>query len=148
MLKYRKAIILDLPFMIDIEKKSFNNIDRFKSSQISHFIKNPNGSIITDIILFDKEKLGWATYFTKKNLKSIRLYTLCLDPAYRGKGYAKEYLKMRLMDLSSYYKKIYLEVRQSNHSAIKLYQSLGFKMIRVLKKYYLNEDGIKMELYL
>ncbi|MCX7820260.1 MAG: GNAT family N-acetyltransferase [Brevinematales bacterium] len=144
---YRKATFDDLSFMIEIEKKSFNDIDRFESYQIKHFIKNPHNSIITDIILINENKVGWATFFTKRDQNSIRLYTFCIDPIYRGKGYGKEYLKSRLKNFSTKFKKIFLEVRQSNYSAITLYQSLGFKTTRILKNYYLNEDGIKMELY-
>ncbi len=144
MLTFRKAISTDFEFMKFIENKSFNEIDRFKTYQIKYFLKNPNNSIITDIILADDKKIGWATYFTNKKAKWIRLYTFCIDPLYRGKGYGKEYLKKRLKEFSKKYKKIFLEVRKSNVSAIKLYESLGFKRKKILEKYYLNEDGFKM----
>lgn len=147
MLNYRKATTSDLPFMIDIERKSFNEIDRFKIYQIKHFVKNKNKSIITDIILKGSVLIGWAAYFTRKNSSSVRLYTFCIDPAFRGKGFGKEYLKLRLKDLQKNFKKITLEVRVSNSSAIKLYESLGFKKKKTLRNYYLDEDGIKMEIY-
>ncbi len=38
----------------------------------------------------------------------------------------------------------YLEVRKSNKEAIKMYQKRGYKKIRNLPRYYLNEDGLLM----
>ena len=38
-----------------------------------------------------------------------------------------------------------LEVRESNISAIKLYEKVGFEEINRRKKYYGNEDAIIME---
>ncbi len=146
MLNYRKATTSDLPFMIDIERKSFNEIDRFKIYQIKHFLNNKNQSIITDIILKDNVPVGWAAYFTRKNSSGVRLYTFCIDPAFRGKGFGKEYLKLRIGEFKRNFRKITLEVRESNHSAVKLYENLGFKKRKILKNYYLDEDGIKMEL--
>lgn len=146
-MNYRNATLSDVLFMVEIEIKSFNEIDRFKIYQIKHFVKNKNKSIITDIVLKDNVPIGWAAYFTRKNSSGARLYTFCIDPALRGNGFGKEYLKLRLEEFKKNYKKITLEVRESNYSAIKLYESLGFKKKKILKDYYLDEDGIKMEFY-
>lgn len=144
MLNYRKAKLSDLKFMEQVEKECFNSIDVFKKYQLYHFIKNPNHSIISDIISFDNNAIGWACYFTRKESFSLRLYSICISQSYRGKGYAKQYLIKRLNELSSFYKRVYLEVRKSNINAIKLYESLGFKKLKDLPSYYLNEDGFKM----
>jgi len=37
-----------------------------------------------------------------------------------------------------------LEVRESNTIAINLYKKYGFKLIRKIKNYYTNEDGLNM----
>lgn len=148
LISYRPALKSDFNLMKEIENKSFNQIDRFKEYQIKHFLNNPNNSIYTDIILLDKNPIGWATYFTRKNQNFIRLYTFCINPDFRGKGYGKQYLTLKLYELKKTYKKIFLEVRKSNTNAIKLYENLGFKKVKILKDYYLNEDGIKMLLTL
>lgn len=40
---------------------------------------------------------------------------------------------------------VLLEVRSTNEQAIKFYEKLNFKKIRVIKNYYNTEDGIVME---
>ncbi len=65
------------------------------------------------------------------------VYTL---KEYRQKGFAKTLLKNAITDCENRgMQKIFLEVRENNFSAIKLYQSFGFKQISVRKKYY--SDG-------
>jgi len=144
-ISYRNANESDFNLIWKIENSCFNKIDLFKKHQIKHFLRNPNKSIITDIILLDNQPIGWACYLTRKFASFIRLYSLCIFPNYRGKGYAKEYLSKRFQTFSDKFKKIYLEVRISNENARMLYKSLGFKELRILKDYYVNEDGIKME---
>ncbi len=143
-LSFRRAKLKDLGFIWKVENECFNSIDVFKKNQLYHFLRNPNKSIISDIIISDNTPVGWACFFTKKNQKSIRLYSLCISPAHRGRGIAREYLVDRLNGLGGLYNKVYLEVRKSNIKAIKLYTSLGFRKQRELPGYYLNEDGIKM----
>ncbi|MGC8765675.1 MAG: GNAT family N-acetyltransferase [Brevinematia bacterium] len=143
-LSYRKATLSDLSFILKVESECFNQIDLFKKYQVYHFLRNPNNSIISDIITLDDNSIGWACYFTRKNYSSIRLYSICISPSYHGNGYAKKYLIERLNELSSNFDRIYLEVRISNLVAIGLYSSLGFKKLKELPGYYLNEDGIKM----
>ena len=41
-------------------------------------------------------------------------------------------------------KKVYLEVKTSNHGAIKFYRANGLDSIGFLKKYYQDEIGIVM----
>ena len=143
-ISYRKAEKKDFNLIWEIENSCFNRIDLFKKHQIKHFLRNPNKSIITDIILLENQPIGWACYLTKKSTYFIRLYSVCISPQYRGKGYAKEYLSKRFQTFSDKFKRIYLEVRISNENAKMLYKSLGFKELRILKGYYVNEDGIKM----
>ena len=67
------------------------------------------------------------------------------DKDYQRRGYAKEILKTALHELlMQYVKYVFLEVRESNQGAIKLYESLGFLQIAKREKYYGDETAIIM----
>lgn len=143
-LQFRIAHKEDISIIGEIEKKCFNRFDVFKPYQLYHFIRNPNGSIFTDVLLLDDRIIGWATYFTRKNSSIIRLYSLCIDPDYSGKGYAFQYMDMRMKSFRSYNAMV-LEVRFSNSRAIRLYEKLGFRIYKKLVSYYPDgENGYRM----
>ncbi len=147
-LSFRSARLDDFKLVSDLEKKCFNAFDIFKPHQVRRFITNPAGSIITDVITLDGKPIGWASYFTRSNSKLIRLYSICIVPEFGGHGYAREYMKIRFTGLDKY-KAMTLEVRVSNSKAIRLYEGLGFKVLKRLLGYYPDdEDGIRMIKYL
>lgn len=69
---------------------------------------------------------------------------VAVHPDHRRKGIARELICSVLSDNSIV--EIYLEVRESNLSAIALYESLGFERIGVRKGYYEHptEDAVMM----
>lgn len=87
--------------------------------------------------------VGYILIFSYK--KSLRIYSLAVDKDFRGQKvgmklmqYAKELaVKMQKERLT-------LEVKTSNKNAIRLYEKFGFKILKILKEYYPNEDGYKM----
>jgi len=141
---FRPADINDISTILDLEKNCFNNLDYFKINQIKHLVKNKN-TVISDILLYLNQIIGWAVFLTRKNSKLIRLYSLCILPEMRGKGIAYSYLIQKFEIFKNRYKGVTLEVRISNNNAINLYQKLGFKINRILEKYYPDgENGYKM----
>lgn len=60
----------------------------------------------------------------------------------RNKGVGK-----KLMSLTDNYKKIFLEVREGNQSAITLYEKCGFIKTRVRKNYYKSPTENAIEYY-
>lgn len=148
MISFRTADIRDFKLLSEMEKKCFNSFDVFKPYQVRRFVKNPAGSIITDVIMLDGTPVGWASYFTRSNSKLIRLYSICISPEYGGHGYAKEYMKGRFETFGRF-SAMTLEVRVSNANAIRLYEGLGFLKLKDLPGYYLDDgDGIRMILNL
>lgn len=76
-----------------------------------------------------------------------QITTIGVDPAHRGKGYAKALMKHMFNVCSSKGVRIYsLEVRVSNLSAISLYKRFGFKQVGLRKAYYQDnhEDAYLM----
>jgi ribosomal-protein-alanine N-acetyltransferase len=68
------------------------------------------------------------------------------DKNYQRRGYADTLLKTALSELFGRgVKSVFLEVRQSNVGAIKLYSSNGFTKIAEREKYYGDETAIIMK---
>lgn len=70
------------------------------------------------------------------------LLNLCVKPEHQRCGLGRSLLEY-LMGLAVYHKAyaIFLEVRPTNRSAIKLYRSLGFQEIGIRKAYYPAPHG-------
>ncbi len=77
----------------------------------------------------------------------IELNNIAIHENYRGKGYGKLLLQF-LIECGKVFKseKIFLEVKEDNLIAQKLYKKYGFKEIYIRKNYYSdNKDAIVME---
>ncbi len=89
-----------------------------------------------------------------KTLDEATLFNIAIDPKFQGKGYGKQLLcelisQLKQQDIVT----LWLEVRESNQNAIRLYQSLDFVEVDIRKNYYPTNDGGKenavvMALYL
>ena len=56
-----------------------------------------------------------------------RAFKFCLAPAYQGQGLAREFLVQVLADMTDQgSESVFLEVRESNEAAIRLYLGCGF----------------------
>lgn len=70
------------------------------------------------------------------------ILNICLDRAYTGQGLGEKFLsELMVLAKNKGADCVFLEVRVSNISAIKLYEKLGFKQIGERKKYYQCADG-------
>ena len=78
----------------------------------------------------------------EKHIDFIDIINIAVD-----KNYQREGIGSKLLDniINKYNLRILLEVRESNTSAIKLYEKFNFKEINRRHKYYGNEDAIVME---
>lgn len=71
------------------------------------------------------------------------ILNICVDPAYRRHGYAKALLKQAIATVMvNGAKVIFLEVRESNQSAIRLYESMGFVEIGRREDYYRLQPAV------
>lgn len=78
------------------------------------------------------------------NMFEYEIECVLVHPLYRNKGLARNLVE-KVIDLAKQQgvESILLEVRKSNFSAIKLYESVGFTRISERKKYYSDgEDAI------
>ncbi len=81
--------------------------------------------------------------------EEAHMLNLAVHPGWRKKGLATQLLG-RVIELLTQRNAahFYLEVRESNDDAIKLYKKFGFEMIGRRKRYYVktNEDALVMHL--
>ena len=123
--------------IFNLEKEIFKN-SAFSKSYLNTLIKGDNSFIY--IYLIDDKVCGYLII-----LDSIDVYeilAIATVEKYRNKGIAQELLdKIKTKD-------IFLEVRESNQTAINFYKKNKFKEISIRKNYYSepNENAIIMKL--
>lgn len=87
-------------------------------------------------------------------LDEATLFNIAVAPNFQGKGFGKRLLSELILQLQKRgVATLWLEVRESNQAAQKLYDSLGFNEVTVRRNYYPTPDGGKenaviMALYL
>ena len=65
------------------------------------------------------------------------ILNICVDPNHRGQGYAKDLIRQCIATVMINGAKVmFLEVRESNHGAIALYESMGFVETGRREDYY------------
>lgn len=74
-------------------------------------------------------------------LDEANLLLMAIHPSQQGKGLGYKLLDQSIQQLKNNPIQIFLEVRESNTAAIRLYEKTGFHQIDVRKNYYPNQDG-------
>lgn len=70
------------------------------------------------------------------------ILNLCVHPHYQHQGFGEQLLRKALDEAKHQKTSIsYLEVRITNHRAIRLYKKLGFQLISSRKNYYVTAEG-------
>ncbi len=97
------------------------------------------------VIEKDDVVIGYAALFFV--LDEANIINIGINNEYRGIGAGEELLKYLINNVKGKnVSKIFLEVREGNHIAVKLYEKIGFKEIGIRKNFYQNplENGIVM----
>ena len=105
---------------------------------------NLKESIMSDMdycfIMEDEYKIAAYIIF-RVNAEEAELFRIATDNEKRKKGCGQKLMTMMMSSLDSMgVKKVFLEVRSQNKSAISLYDRCGFKKIGIRKGYYNNPD--------
>ncbi|MFZ7218004.1 ribosomal protein S18-alanine N-acetyltransferase [Avibacterium avium] len=129
-----------------IQSQDFDQL--FEIEQQAHLVpwslgtlKNNQGERYFNLKLEkDQRIIGFA--ICQKVLDEATLFNLAIDPAYQGQGLGKQLLhslidKLRGQGILT----LWLEVRQSNEIAQKLYLQCGFNEVDIRKNYYPTLDG-------
>ncbi len=130
----------DLPHVYRINKESFTT-----DAWLLEAFKREFGLPYSYKYVLEKENkiIGYLILWIID--KEATVMTFAIDKAYRGLGLGKYFFKEVMGRLSNSIDRILLDVRKSNIKAIKLYKSLGFKILGERKKFYSDgEDALLM----
>ena len=136
----REINILDVDIIFIIEKNSYSNpwtFNDLKKEVQNSFSKN---------FLIKKSNKIIGYIFTHIVIDQMQINNFCVSEEFRRCGYAKHLMKNTIAYIKSVdIKHVYLDVRENNVAAIKLYSSSGFKIDSIRKNYYSDgENAILM----
>jgi len=133
----RTAAKDDLDALEAIEKRCFSG-DKLSRRSFKSLIKP--GAHSTSIILSNGVASGYSIVLFRTGTSLARLYSIALDPDFRGQGLAQQLLmhaETQARDRDCLFMR--LEVRVDNPAAIALYEKLGYVAFDRIDDYY--EDG-------
>ena len=127
--------VSDLPDVLTIESLAHSHPWSEKL-----FLSNFGKRYINHVLMLEEKIVGYfiASYVAGE----VTLLNIAISPEFQGQGFGRAllvYLKAFASTLSQ--EEIWLEVRASNQSAIKLYEYLGFVEVDVRTAYYPTNNG-------
>ncbi|UKH17466.1 ribosomal protein S18-alanine N-acetyltransferase [Actinobacillus pleuropneumoniae] len=145
--------------MIEIINES--DFDRlFEIEQAAHLVPWSKGTLLNNqgdkylnLKLTEQNQIV-AFAICQTVLDEATLFNIAVDPRFQAQGYGKRLLSALIERLREQgILTLWLEVRESNLAAQKLYDSLGFNEVTIRKNYYPTpsgerENAIVMALYL
>lgn len=129
--KYYSEIITEL------EKECFPE-DYWSRESVESSLKRED--ILYLVEFLDGRAIGY--FLASASYGEAELYRIGVLPTFRGQGKGERLMKSFLKYLPKDTEKVYLEVRESNKAAIRLYEKIGFQKIGERKNYYGNENGL------
>jgi ribosomal-protein-alanine N-acetyltransferase len=132
-------------FALITSAKDMGYLDEWNKDMLLSALKNQNFyglKVISD--KNSEEVLGYIHY--SLSVDSMDINSVFVFPRFRRKGVAEKLLSAAINTAKEKnLDKIFLEVRETNAPAIKLYQKAGFNKVGTRKKYYFDgENAIVM----
>ena len=129
----RIAELEDINEIYSIEKKVFN--DYWSLDLIKSEIIEKKYSRVT-VLELKKKIIGYI--FQRKIYNENHIINLAIDIPYQHRGYGK-FLLMKILEKDDNDTNVFLEVKEANLPAVKLYIDLGFEEVDRKEGYY--SDG-------
>lgn len=141
--RIRPATETDIPALVALEQ-NFPPEDRFSVRTWRRLLR---GQSLAYVAVSDDEICGAAVYLYRTGTKVARLYSLIVAPSHRGQGIASALLAAGEADARARgCDRVRLEVRQSNATAIRLYERHEFRVMAQIPSYYPDgETAARME---
>jgi len=132
----RKATSEDMPILLEMEKRCFT--DRaYVREQIEWFL---NSTHAVTFLSFKENGVVGSVMLSLRG-KRGKVVSVGVLPERRGQGIGRELMyRAEKWFADSGVKEVELEVNVSNHEAAKMYSDLGYRTVRVLKKYYHGKE--------
>ena len=144
-MEVRKMTAADVPAVTALENEIFS--DAWTAEGFLESLENPNAIMLTAVE--NGNLAGYCCIYTV--LDEAEIVNVAIHPKYRRLGLGFKMLKtMMEYFVPQEGTQYYLEVRQSNTAAKRLYEKLGFAAAGVRKNFYEKpaEDAIVMQLML
>ncbi len=139
----RPADVRDIDALVALEQRCFAG-DRLSRRSFRRFVTG--GRAIVLVALVDDRLAGYALVLRRTDADYGRLYSLAVDPAFRGQGISRKLLvaaENAAMALGIHAMR--LEIRQDNRAGMALYEAAGYTIIEKLPGYYEDHaDGLRM----
>ena len=136
MITYRQPIALDIPVLATYEKELFP-YSPWSTSQFKEEFAGIPTTRFMSVAEDGNTIVGYCGVFVPAPGIEADILTVAVLPAYRRQGIAKEFMRqIEAYAVEREASAMMLEVELSNESAIKLYESLGYKKISVRMDYY------------
>ncbi len=138
-MKFRPAKKSDITTLVSLENKSFNS-DQLNERNFKYFMDLSHGVVLVQEL--ESKVVGYGILLFHKRTALARLYSLAIDQNYRGKGLGKKLLtKLEAIAKEKDCTYLRLEVKTSNQSAIKLYESMNYRRFNHKEDYYEDHEG-------
>ena len=135
--RIRRATLADLDALIALERHAFTT-DHLSPRQYRRHINNANACVLAAVDATGL--LGKAVVFFRRGSDIARLYSIAVAQSARGRGVGQALLVAAERAARTHgSRRLRLEVRQDNASAIRLYERLGYRRFGAYAKFY--EDG-------
>lgn len=142
--EYRHAQVSDRKAILLVEEACFAN-DRLSERQILYWLRAVHK--VMYVALLEGQIVGYGLAIMRKGTSLARLYSLAVLSTARGLGIGKHllgHLEQSCVEKNKLF--LRLEVAISNHSAIALYSSLGYKEFGFYSEYYEDHsDALRMQ---
>lgn len=142
----RKMVIEDLPAVVEIDNSSFPNPWPMSSYQYE-LVENENSRAWVSEIQENSQISICAMAVLWKILDEIHIGTIAVNSKFRGLGIGTHFLGILLNEAKKEgILNAYLEVRETNMNAQKMYEKFNFRIDGIRKKYYRDngENAILM----
>ncbi|MBR7889239.1 peptidase C39 family protein [Marinomonas sp. A79] len=138
------AVLDDLNGLLQLESLAFTG-DRLSRRSFRRAINSAGSALF--VAKRGDELLGYALLHLRQGTRLARLYSLAVSPSARGLGIGKLLIQAcEKKALKQGKMLLRLEVSDVNHSAIGLYQKLGYKEFGHYDAYYEDQtDAIRMQ---
>ncbi|MCW8889861.1 MAG: GNAT family N-acetyltransferase/peptidase C39 family protein [Sedimenticola sp.] len=124
----------DLARLIELEEHCFD-ADRISPRQFRYLLKKGNAAIL--IAEEHGAALGDVVLLFSRATSVARLYSIAVSPRARNRGIGHDLMKAAESTAWSHHRAyLRLEVRKDNRSAIRLYESLGYRRLGECLDYY------------
>jgi ribosomal protein S18 acetylase RimI-like enzyme len=134
---YRRVGLNRTDDLLALEEACFN-YDRISRRNLRNLLRSPSAYCLG---AYHRGKVvGSLMLLFRKNTRSARIYSIAIDPAFRGMGLGRRMILRAEREAKARgCNRMRLEVRLDNGVAIGLYERLGYADVQILPGYY--EDG-------